>query len=572
VHKSRPFLLAVGPPAAAACAVAFAIWMAGSIPRFDVALLGVMACLAVLAGLTFYVKTLPLALTLATELHRQPAGLWVARYWRLWPTYLALATTGWLTAYAFERLGIVCALAVAAVAFLFRYVSGKYVDRTLDSVRKLRTTNEQLQHQAFHDPLTSLANRALFAERLQHAMVRSEAGSVAVLFLDLDNFKHVNDKFGHAAGDELLVAASERLLQCVRREDTIARLGGDEFIVLLEDMRDPSDAARMAERMCASLRTPFAIAGHQVCISSSIGIALDSDRGHHPDDLMREADMAMYRAKSGGKARYEIFDTRLGSRAMERLELETELRQAVARCELMLYYQPVVDLASGSIEAVEALMRWNHPRHGLLLPAEFLNVAEETGMIVDLGRWALEQACRDAAQWQWIRPGLVVQVNVSPEELDRAEFTSTVAGALAASRLPANCLLLEIPESGVAPNGNGRATAATLETLRALGVRLALDDVGGGASSLAWLSRLPVDVLKIGAHAVESPALVRASVALGGALGMTVTAQGLDRADQATRLAAFGCQHAQGYFFGAPQPAAEVSRLLGSAPAIRLVA
>jgi diguanylate cyclase (GGDEF)-like protein len=572
VHKSRPFLFAAGPPAAAVFAVAFAVFTVGSIGGLDVALLGTMAGLAVLGGLAFYLKTLPVALTLAMELYRKPAGLWAGRYWRLWPTYLALATTGWLTAYAFERFGVACALAVVAVAFLFRHLSGRYVDRTLDNVRRLRAANEQLQHRAFHDPLTSLANRALFAERLQHAMVRSEEGSVAVLFVDLDNFKHVNDKFGHAAGDKLLVAASERLLQCVRREDTIARLGGDEFTVLLENMRDPSDAARMAERMCASLRTPFAIDGHKVCISSSIGIALDTDRGHQPDDLMREADMAMYRAKSGGKARYEIFDTGVGSRAIERLEFETELRQAVERCELVLHYQPVVDLATGSIDAVEALMRWNHPRHGLLLPAEFLNVADETGIIVDLGRWALEQACRDAAEWQRTQPGLIVQVNVSPKELNRSEFTVTLAEVLAASGLPANCLRLEIPESGVAEDGNGQATAATLDALHALGVRLALDDVGGGSLPLAWLSRLPVDVLKIGVQALESPALVRASVALGGALGMTVTAQGIDDADHATRLAAFGCQHAQGYLFGAPESAAAISHLLGADPAVGLAA
>jgi diguanylate cyclase (GGDEF)-like protein len=381
-----------------------------------------------------------------------------------------------------------------------------------------------------------------------------------VLFLDLDNFKSVNDTLGHAAGDALLVSATERLLLCVRREDTIARLGGDEFTVLLEDMRDPSDAARMAERIGEAMRTPFEIHGQHVLISSSIGIALDTDRSHRPDDLMREADMAMYRAKSGGKSRYEIFDPGMGSRAIERLELETELRHAVLRGELLLHYQPVVDLTSSNIDAVEALLRWNHPRHGLLAAAEFLTVAEETGIIRELGVWALDRACRDAASWQSARPGLVVHVNLSPRELDQPELTTIITNTLTATGLPASCLRLEIPESAVAQNGE--ATATTLGALDALGVRLALDDVGGGASSLAWLSRLPVDVLKIGAEAVESPSLVRASVALGNALGMTVTAQGVDHADQAARLTAFGCQHAQGFLFGAPQPAPLITRLL----------
>src|SRR5919202_6362206 len=259
------------------------------------------------------------------------------RLWRMWPRYAALAAAALTVVYAYVRVGLIGAIVIAASVALVRHLAGRHIDRTLDGVRKLRTANEQLEHQAFHDPLTRLANRALFAERLEHAMLRAGTGSVAVLFLDLDNFKTVNDKLGHAAGDALLVAASQRLLSCVRREDTIARLGGDEFTVLLEDMRDPSDAARMAERISESLRAPFDIQGQEACISSSIGIALDTDRSHAPDDLMREADIAMYRAKSGGKSRYEIFDPAMAVRALERLELETELRAAIARDELIMH-------------------------------------------------------------------------------------------------------------------------------------------------------------------------------------------------------------------------------------------
>jgi diguanylate cyclase (GGDEF)-like protein len=528
----------------------------------DWRLLAALTCLAVLAGLAFSFKPLTVALALAIELHRSPARLWAARYWRLWPQYLAMCVTGLLAAYAYYRFGLAGATAMVAASMLFRHLAGRYVDRTLESVRKLRTAKEQLEHRAFHDPLTSLANRALFAERLEHAIVRAGQGSVAVLFLDLDNFKTVNDTLGHAAGDALLVAATKRLLLCVRREDTIARIGGDEFTVLLEDMHDPSDAARMAERIGEALRTPFELAGQSVSISSSIGIALDTDRSHGPDDLLREADMAMYRAKSSGKARYEIFDTGMGSRAMERLELETELRHAVARKELRLHYQPVVSLATGQTEAVEALLRWQHPRRGLLVAAEFLPMAIDTATMVELGNWALVQACTDASSWQHLHPGMQVQVNLAPRELEQPELASSVAAALSATGLPPDCLRLEIPETTVVEESEN--IAAVLAELSALGIRLALDDVGGGASSLSLLSRLPVDVLKISPAAADSPALIRATVALASALAMTVTAQAVADADQSARVAALGCGHAQGPLFGKPIDADAVPGLLTS--------
>jgi diguanylate cyclase (GGDEF)-like protein len=525
---------------------------------------------AVLAGLAFNFKALMVALALAVELHRSPARMRAARYWRLWPQYLALCAIGLLVGYAYYRFGLAGATTVVAAALTCRYLARQYVDRTLEGVRKLRTANEQLEHRAFHDPLTSLANRALFAERLEHAMVRASEGSVAVLFLDLDNFKTVNDTLGHAAGDALLVAATARLLDCVRREDTVARLGGDEFTVLLEDMGDPSDAARMAERIGEALRTPFELGGQTVSISSSIGIALDIDRSHGPDDLLREADMAMYRAKSGGKARYEIFDTGMGSRAVERLELETELRHAAERGELVLHYQPVVSLATGQAEAVEALLRWQHPRRGLLVASEFLPMAIETDTMLELGNWALIRACTDAAKWQAVHPGLAVQVNLAPRELEQPALVSSVSAALTSAGLAPHWLRLEIPETTVVQDGEG--TAAVLDELRALGVRLALDDVGGGISSLSLLSRLPVDVLKISPSAADSPALIRATVALATALGMTVTAQAVARADQSAGLAALGCRHAQGPLFGKPVGADAVPELLASLRPMALAA
>jgi len=339
-------------------------------------------------------------------------------------------------------------------------------------------------------------------------------------------------------------------------------MGGDEFTVLLEDMHDPSDAARMAERIGEALRAPFELGGQSVTISSSIGIALDTDRSHGPDDLLREADMAMYRAKSGGKARYEIFDTGMGSRAMERLELETELRHAVARNELRLHYQPVVSLLTGQTQAVEALLRWQHPRRGLLVAAEFLPMAIDTATMVELGNWALMRACTDASHWQQVYPGMQVQVNLAARQLEQPELASSVAAALSATGLPPDCLRLEIPETTVVQDGE--STAAVLAELSALGVRLALDDVGGGVSSLSVISRLPVDVLKISPSAADSPALIRATVALATALGMTTTAQAVADATQSARLAALGCYHGQGPFFGKPMDADAVPALLAS--------
>jgi len=555
---------------AALSGLVLAISLLKSEALLDWRLLAGLTCLAVLSGLAFSFKTLTVALALAIELHRSPARLWAARYWRLWPQYLALGATGLLGVYAYSRFGLAGATAMVSASLLFRHLAGRYVDRTLESVRKLRTAKEQLEHRAFHDPLTSLANRALFAERLEHAMVRAGQGSVAVLFLDLDNFKTVNDTLGHAAGDALLVAATKRLLFCVRREDTIARLGGDEFTVLLEDMHDPSDAARMAERIGEALRAPFDLAGQSVSISSSIGIALDTDRTHAPDDLMREADMAMYRAKSSGKARYEIFDTTMGTRAVARLELETELRHAVARNELRLHYQPVVSLSTGQTEAVEALLRWQHPRRGLLVAAEFLPMAIETATMVELGNWALLRACTDAARWQHLRPGMQVQLNLAPRELEQPELVASVAAALSSTGLPSECLRLEIPETTVVEDSE--STVAVLAELNALGVRLALDDVGGGVSSLSLLSRLPVDVLKISPSAVDSPTLVRATVALANALGMTATAQAVADADQSARLAALGCRHAQGPLFGKPIDADSVPSLLTASNPLPLAA
>jgi predicted signal transduction protein with EAL and GGDEF domain len=318
----------------------------------------------------------------------------------------------------------------------------------------------------------------------------------------------------------------------------------------------------MAERIAEALREPFELKGQQVVVSSSIGVALDTDRSHRPDDLLREADLAMYRAKSGGKARYEIFDTYMAERAMERLELETDLRRAVERDELVLRYRPVVSLMSDAIEAFEAELCWQHPRRGLLVPREFQRVAEEAGISVDLGRWTLARACRDARQWQPLRPGVPVQLDLSPRQLEQPDLVATVSAALASAGLAPACLRLEVAESAVAQADN--TALRGLSDLRELGLRLAIDDLGEGASSLASLSRVPADVIKIHRGIGSSPALVRASVALAAALGMSVTAQHVEHAEQAASLAALGCASAQGDLYGLPMAAESVLVLLGS--------
>jgi predicted signal transduction protein with EAL and GGDEF domain len=348
-------------------------------------------------------------------------------------------------------------------------------------------------------------------------------------------------------------------------------MGGDEFTILLEQMRDPSDAARMAERIADALREPFVLKGQQVLVSSSIGIALDTDRSHRPSDLLREADLAMYRAKSSGKACYEIFDTDMAERAMERLELETQLRRAAERGELVLRYRPVVSLVSEEIKGLDAQLYWQHPSRGLLEPREFQAVAEEAGISVDLGRWALEQACRDARQWQALRPGIPVQLDLWPRQVEQPDLVATVGAALASTGLPPACLRLEVPEAVVAQADN--EVIRVLATLHEAGVRLALDDLGAGVSSLARLSRLPVEVMKFHSGIGSSAAFVRASVALGAALGMTVSVQGVEHAEQAARLAALGCASAEGDLYGSPMPVASVLALLASEPtSLRVVA
>jgi len=445
----------------------------------------------------------------------------------------------------------------------------------------------QLQHQAFHDSLTGLANRALFRDRVAHALARLARGhgAVAVLFTDLDDFKTVNDSLGHDAGDQLLVAVAERLRAVMRPEDTTARFGGDEFAILLEETT-ADGTRRAADRILEALRSPFEVRGRQVVMHASIGAAVTSDSQTEPDDLLRQADLAMYNAKTSGKGRLAFFEPQMHAAAVSRMELKADLERAIADHDFELHYQPIVDLRSLRVAGLEALLRWRHAERGLVLPAEFIPIAEETGLIVTLGRWVVDAACRQLAAWDRagqpvgaLRESLSMWVNLSARQLQETDFVDGVAAALRTSGIRPDRLTLEITESALMTDLD--QSAATLHRLRGLGVRLAIDDFGTGYSSLSYLERLPVEVLKIDrsftaaiGHGRDVPVLVRSIVQLGQTLHMEVLAEGIETAEQLARLRAIDCRLGQGFHFSPALPADEILQVLerGSLPADQLTA
>jgi diguanylate cyclase (GGDEF)-like protein len=439
-----------------------------------------------------------------------------------------------------------------------------------------RRIEDAIRHAALHDPLTGLPNRTLLLDRLDHALAQVErsGNTVAVIFLDIDQFKLVNDSLGHQYGDRLLAAVAPRLRETVRPGDTLARFAGDEFVVLCEGIEDEHGAIAVAERMMEAFRKPFQLDDREQFVSVSMGISLPRRSGQSAEELIRDADAAMYRAKERGRSRYDLFDERMRVRTLVRMRIENDLRRAVPGTDLRVHYQPIVALGNGDLAGFEALIRWRHPQRGDVPPGEFIPIAEESGQILSIGHWVLEQAAEQAVIWRG-RGGtsgepLTVAVNLSARQLSRGDLPEEVGAVLAAAGLEPERLLIEITESMLMENT--QATLATLRALRELGVRLVLDDFGTGYSSLSYLERFPIDALKIdrsfvaGLDSGGSAAIVTAIVSMAHSLGMTVTAEGVETEDQLEQLRRLGCEYAQGFFFGRPAPPESHDRLLGATP------
>jgi diguanylate cyclase (GGDEF)-like protein/PAS domain S-box-containing protein len=440
---------------------------------------------------------------------------------------------------------------------------GRVVEREL--------ARERLTHHALHDPLTGLPNRTLLLDRLEVALSQRSRGSVAVVFIDLDHFKLVNDSLGHTAGDRLLCSAATRLRAVVRPGDTVARFGGDEFVVLAEAVADERDTEGLAERITSALAEPFDLSGEEVFVTGSIGIALSGHGDCTATELLRDADAAMYRAKEDGRARHEVFDAGMRAGAVRRLEIVNDLHRALEREQFVLHFQPQVDLRSNVLVGVEALLRWVHPDRGLVPPLEFIPIAEQTGLIDDLGRWVLRAACRQGREWLDTfpdNPPLAMSVNLSGRQLQQARLVEEVAATLAETGFPADRLVLEITES-VLMNDTA-ITISTLTGLKELGVRLAIDDFGTGYSSLTYLQRFPIDILKIdktfvdglGGANIEESAVARTIVALAKTLRLETVAEGVERSEHVRELQGLECDIAQGYFFARPLDARSLEVLL----------
>ncbi len=428
----------------------------------------------------------------------------------------------------------------------------------LRDVTERKALEDQLRQLAFHDPLTLLANRSLFRNRVEHAIAlsRRTQDRLAVLMIDLDNFKNVNDSLGHDVGDRLLQTAAQRLVKCTRAADTVARLGGDEFAVLLEGVSTPEQAEQIASAVTDAFRQPLSIDGNDLMVTASVGVAL-SEAGQDTEHVLRNADIAMYNAKAAGKGRHVVFHARMQEQLRERLRLEDDLAQALARGEFFLEFQPIIDLKSSELLGVEALVRWQHPQQGRLLPGQFNPMAEETGQVIALGRWVLMDACCRVQEWRKsvaAGDGLRVAVNISGRHLQQGDLVADVRAALGASGLEPESLLIELTESTMMHNSE--ANLLKLRELKALGVRLAIDDFGTGYSSLSYLHRFPIDILKIDrsfvsrlTESAEGPKLARAVVMLGETLGLETVAEGVEVDDQVTQLLQLGCVAAQGFLF-----------------------
>jgi diguanylate cyclase (GGDEF)-like protein/PAS domain S-box-containing protein len=448
-------------------------------------------------------------------------------------------------------------------------IMGYWIDIT-----ESKSLEEQLLLDAFHDPVTNLANRALFLDRLGVSFARIQrrkSTSFALLCIDIDRFKNVNDSLGHRKGDQMLVSVAKRLLKCVRFGDTVARLGGDEFAMILEDINGPADVEATVQRIQREIGKPFGLEGDEVFATVSIGIAIAGPDYDKPENLLRDADTAMYRAKAEGKARHVIFDVAMRDQAVNLLQLETDLRRAVERNEFLIHYQPVVSLKAGEIVGFEALVRWQHPSRGLIAPSQFIPLAEDTGLIVPIGEWVLRESCRQMADWQRRfsqNPPLSISVNLSNRQLAPG-FTGTVEGILKETGLDPSTLKLEITESTVIENSE--RAAGLLNELRRMKVRILIDDFGTGYSTMNYLNKLSVDGLKIDRSFIkvinpsgEGLAIVRTILTLARNLGLDVIAEGVETSDQLELLRWLNGEYAQGFYFHKPLEASRVEVILGS--------
>ncbi|MBD2560497.1 MULTISPECIES: bifunctional diguanylate cyclase/phosphodiesterase [Nostoc] len=445
-------------------------------------------------------------------------------------------------------------------------------------ITERKRVEERLLHNAFHDALTGLPNRALFIERLQYALQQAKLQEnylFAVLFIDLDRFKVINDSLGHIIGDQFLLAIASRLEVCLRPTDLAARLGGDEFTILLEQIQDASDAIKVAERIQQELVLPIELDGQEVFTTASIGIALSSTVDYdQPEDLLRDADTAMYQAKALGRARYELFNLDMYASAIARLHLETDLRRAIERREFRVYYQPIVSLTSGSIIGFEALLRWQHPERGLLNPADFIPLAEETGLIIEIGYWTLHKACLQMQTWRLNEHPTLLEkiiVNLSIKQFSQSDLIKQIEHILHSTGLDPNILILEITESVIMENGD--ETTATLSQIRELGVEISIDDFGTGYSSLARLSSFPISVLKIDKSFLNpmdtnsrNLEIIEIIVTLAHKLGINVTVEGVETKDQLAFIRKLNCEYAQGYFFSPPLGTSDASALIMANP------
>ena len=438
-------------------------------------------------------------------------------------------------------------------------------------VTTARAMSLRMSYLAQHDSLTDLPNRVLLNDRLTQAisLARRHQKKLAVLFLDVDRFKHVNDSLGHAIGDRLLQSVAQRLLSCVRSSDTVSRQGGDEFVILLSEVTHAQDAAVTADKILQVLRTPHRVDEQDLHLTASIGIVGYPDDGTEAETLLKNADFAMYQAKSSGRDNYQFFKPEMNVRAIERQSVENDLRHALERSEFVLHYQPKMNLETGGMPGVEALIRWRHPQRGLVAPAQFIPVAEECGFIVPIGRWVLREACRQARAWQCA--GLTrisIAVNISAVELRANDFVASVSAILTETGLEPGCLELELTETFLMQDST--STAAVLQALKEIGVRLALDDFGTGYSSLSYLKRFPIDTLKIDRSFVrdittdtDDAGIVSAVISMGKSLNMLVVAEGVETREQLAFLKERSCPHGQGYYFSHPMIAREFTQLLG---------